>query len=41
MTDDDKALLIAYLNSARANVRNVLDGVPETDRRRPIVPSGW
>jgi len=41
MTDDDKALLIAYLNSARAHVRNVLDGVPETDRRRPIVPSGW
>ena len=41
MTDDDKALLIAYLNSARAHVREVLEGVSEEDRRRPLVPSGW
>ncbi|HSN12946.1 MAG TPA: DinB family protein [Propionibacteriaceae bacterium] len=41
MTDDDKPLLLAYLNSARAHVRAVLDGVSETDRHRPLVPSGW
>lgn len=41
MTDDDKALLLAYLNSARAHVRAVLDGVGEADRHRPLVPSGW
>ena len=41
MTDDDKALLAAYLHSARAHVRAVLDGVSEADRHRPLVPSGW
>ncbi|MHB1007729.1 MAG: mycothiol transferase [Propionibacteriaceae bacterium] len=40
-TDDDKALLVAYLTSARRHVRAVLDGVFEADRHRPLVPSGW
>jgi hypothetical protein len=41
MVDDEKALLTAYLNSARRHVRTVLDGVSEADRQRPLVPSGW
>ena len=41
MTDDDKALLVAYLASARRHVRAVLDGVSEADRNRALVPSGW
>jgi uncharacterized damage-inducible protein DinB len=41
MTDDDKALLVAYLTSARRHVRSVLEGVSEADRHRPLVPSGW
>jgi uncharacterized damage-inducible protein DinB len=41
MVDEDKALLIAYLNSARDHVRAALDGVSESDLRRSILPSGW
>jgi uncharacterized damage-inducible protein DinB len=41
MTDEDRALLVAYLNSARKHVRDVLEGVSEEDRHRPLVPSGW
>lgn len=41
MIDDDKTLLIAYLNSARNHVCATLDEVSEGDLRRPILPSGW
>jgi hypothetical protein len=41
MVDEDKTLLIAYLNSARNHIRAALDGVAESDLRRPTLPSGW
>jgi uncharacterized damage-inducible protein DinB len=41
MTDEDKTLLIAYLNSARNHVLAALEGLPEADLRRPAAPSGW
>ena len=41
MVDEDVALLVAYLNSARDHVVAVLEGVSEDDLRRPVVPSGW
>jgi uncharacterized damage-inducible protein DinB len=41
MVEEDKALLLAYLNSARDHVVAALDGVSDADLRRPIVPSGW
>jgi hypothetical protein len=41
MVDEDKTLLIAYLNSARNHVRAALSGVAESDLRRSVLPSGW
>ena len=41
MVEEDKALLLAYLNSARDHVVATVEGVSDADQRRPIVPSGW
>src|SRR3954451_20509065 len=38
---DTRSTLLSYLNAQRAHVLGILDGVTETDLRRPILSSGW
>lgn len=40
-TADEAAALLAYLRHQRAHVLGILDGLPEADLRRPVLPSGW
>ncbi|MEJ7761661.1 MAG: DinB family protein [Thermomicrobiales bacterium] len=45
MTDtvpnDETMALLAALNAQRDHVLGILDGLPEADLRRPVLPSGW
>ncbi len=38
---DEKDLLLATLDGERRHVLGILDGLPEEDLRRPVLPSGW
>src|SRR5579871_2199226 len=40
-TQDEKALLVDYLNVQRNHVLGILEGLSEEDLRRPVLPSGW
>ena len=37
----EAALLQAYLDTQRNHILGALDGLAETDLRRPVLPSGW
>jgi uncharacterized damage-inducible protein DinB len=42
MTDDTtKRELLDWLNAKRRHVRAQVEAIPEADRRRSLVPSGW
>lgn len=34
-------VLLSSLNNQRRHVLDILDGLPEADLRRPVLPSGW
>lgn len=38
---DEKTLLLATLRAQRAHVLGILDGLPDEDLRRPVLPTGW
>src|SRR5438105_4362792 len=38
---DERAMLLAYLNSQRNHVLGILEGLSEEALRRPMLPSGW
>lgn len=38
---DRREVLLTYLDYYRAAVRDKVSALPEPDRRRPLVPSGW
>lgn len=40
MSEETKALLSA-LDAQREHVLGILDGLPEEDLRRPVLPTGW
>ena len=37
----EKASLLAYLNSSRKHIVDIVDGLSDEDLRRPMLPSGW
>lgn len=37
----ERAALTAYLHAQRCSVLAIVDGLPEDDMRRPVVPTGW
>src|SRR5215470_10051579 len=39
--NSDRDLLLATLNGERKHVLGILDGLPDEDLRRPVLPSGW
>jgi len=39
--DEEKALLLDFLEGERAHVLGILDGLSEEQLRRPVLPSGW
>lgn len=39
--DDEKAVLLAYLNAQRKHVLGILEGLSEENLRRPVLPTGW
>lgn len=41
MKSDETSALMESLNSAREHVIGALEGLPEEDLRRPVLPSGW
>ena len=41
MVDDEKAALLAALDTQREHILGALDGLSEHDLRRPALPSGW
>lgn len=38
---DERATLLAYLNTQRNHVLGILEGLSEEDLRRSLLPSGW
>lgn len=38
---DERATLVAYLDVQRRHVLGILEGLPEEELRRPVLPSGW
>ncbi len=38
---DERTLLLQVLRDQREHVLGILDGLPEADLRRPVLPSGW
>ncbi|MGY1807036.1 DinB family protein [Blastococcus sp. SYSU D00669] len=38
---DEKSALLAALRSQREHVLGILDGLPDEELRRPVLPSGW
>lgn len=38
---DEKTVLLAALGGVRDHILGILDGLPEEDLRRPVLPSGW
>lgn len=38
---DERSMLLSYLDAQRDHVRGILEGLPEEDLRRPVLPSGW
>jgi uncharacterized damage-inducible protein DinB len=41
VVNDEKDALLAALNAQREHVLGALDGLPDDDLRRPVLPSGW
>ena len=39
--DEETALLLAFLDGERQHVMGILEGFPEEQLRRPVLPSGW
>ena len=39
--DEEKALLLDFLEGERGHVLGILDGLSEEQLRRPVLPSGW
>ena len=39
--DAEKVALLAWFNHQRSHALTILEGLNETDLRRPILPSGW
>jgi hypothetical protein len=40
-TTAERQSLLSSLNDQRAHVLGILEGLPEADLRRPVLPSGW
>jgi len=38
---DEHALLLSSLNAQRKHVLGILEGLPQEDLHRPVLPSGW
>jgi hypothetical protein len=38
---DERGVLLSSLTAQRNHVLGILDGLPEEDLRRPVLPSGW
>jgi len=38
---DEKTMLLSSLDAQRNHVLGILEGLPEEDLRRPVLPSGW
>jgi hypothetical protein len=38
---DERSALLSSLNEQRDHVLGILEGLPEEDLRRPVLPSGW
>ena len=38
---DEKGILVAYLDAQRRHVLGILDGLPDADMHRAVLPSGW
>jgi hypothetical protein len=41
MANEEKDALLASLNAQREHLLSALDGLPEEDLRRPVLPSAW
>jgi len=39
--DEEKALLLDFLEGERGHVLGILDGLSDEQLRRPVLPSGW
>ena len=39
--DEEKALLLDFLEGERGHVLGILEGLSEEQLRRPVLPSGW